>query len=285
MCNYYCLYLRHPGSAQAVIKHLRENALKEGVQFVLYPKLYEFPEVFKRHNFGNQYPNFLGVLYFKGDAAFFPDDLILPGVIVEHLYSQDIAAEEYFNDKVGSIMRGYRRPSSSVVRGSVVKRSRLSDDPDSYCRVCYSNPYEAGYYRRMDYLQKEEREIERLLADHRERVDRWKKDNSIAIVQKRADRERMLSAMRAIASRNATFRYGAYKRTHPGYFPTSKNNVYGKMFEEEMVAVRNSREFKYPMDLIDAFFANKPRKSQELKDRIAKFRRLSEDFNTWDKPK
>ena len=192
MCNYYCLYLRHPGSAQAVIKHLRENALKSGVQFILYPKLSNLPYVFKRASFGVSHPNFLGILQFKGDAGFFPDDLILPGVIVEHLYSQDKDAEEFFGESVTRFMRGYRRPAGP----SVIPAKQPRDSGSYAWRDHYRTIHERNYYSRLDFLNREESEIGSLLADHKERVKRWRQDNFTAIQRAEADRARIEIEMR-----------------------------------------------------------------------------------------
>ena len=280
MCNYYCLYLRHPGSSQAVIKHLRENALKHGVQFILYPKLNNLPDIFKLHSFGISHPNFLGILQFRGDAGFFPKELILPGVVVDHLYTQDKDAEEFFGDSVTRFMRGYRRPA-----GSSAIPAKQPRDYGSYAwRDQYRTIHERNYYSRLDFLNREESEIGRLLSEHRELVKRWRQDNFTAIQRAESDRARIEVDMRRIAAIRATPRYQAFKRAHPDYRVSKDNNVYECMFREEMARLRNEHPYKIPLDNIDRVFGSKPHKSAELKNRIELFKKLNDDFSTWSKP-
>lgn len=99
MCNFYAVYLRHPGNKDAYIKFLKENALNDGVYYIINPVYNEFPDVFKRNMFGLRYPNFLGILYYPGDAVSFPSRYGY-GVILDHIYTQEMEADVYFKNKL-----------------------------------------------------------------------------------------------------------------------------------------------------------------------------------------
>ena len=262
MCNYYCVYLKHPGSAQAYIKFLRENALKKGVQFVLYPKLHEFPKVFQDALFGAKYPNFLGILYYGSDSAFFPKEFRWPGIILDHLYTQQIEAEDWLARHIQKFLGMVREPERRV------RRRVDEEEKPLYPWSGAVTLSEENYLRQLDRYNREDYEIERLLADHNERVRIWQRDNSAAIRRARADKERLDSTMRHWIYPGVKAEYDRWVKAHPDKTSKEKNEFYGSLFETRLREARYHPQFKYPMDLVERVFASKPHKSPELKERI-----------------
>lgn len=270
MCNYYAIYLKHPGSAQAYIKFLRKNAMKLGVQFILYPKLHEFPKVFQDAQFGIKFNNFLGVLYYGGDAAFFPKDLEWPGVILDHLYTQQIEAEEYIAKKVLNFVRLQGR-NRNVSDGKPVQPVRRFRD-DLFERQHGRTLFEDQYYRRLDIFNRESVEIDRLLEDHNERVKNWRREHFDQIRIATLDKKRIDSVMREWVYPSVKRIYDEWLKNNPGKTSVQRNEMYGSIFETEMKKARYHPQFKHPLDLIDELFASKPHKSPELKERINRHR-------------
>lgn len=279
MCNYYAVYLRHPGSAQAYIKFLRENALKKGVQFVLYPKLHEFPKVFQDALFGAKYPHFLGVLYYGGDAAYFPKEFEWPGVILDHVYTQQIEAEDWMARHVQKFLRMVREPERSV--------RRRVEEPERpiYPWTGAVTITEGNYYRALDRFNRETDEINRLLADHRERVMIWRRQNVDAIRRATADRKRLDSTMRQWIYPGVKAEYDRWVKSNPGKTSKERNEFYASLFETRLREARYHPQFKYPMDLIEQLFASKPHKSPELKALIAEHERMGARLDEMEKEK
>ena len=279
MCNYYCVYLKHPGSAQAYIKFLRENALKKGVQFVLYPKLHEFPKVFQDALFGAKYRNFLGVLYYGGDAAFFPKEFEWPGVILDHLYTQQIEADDWLARHVQKFVGMVREPERRV------RRRVEKEDRPVYLWSGSLTASEENYYMALDRYNREDREIERLLADHNERVRIWRRDNAEAIGRACADKKRLESTMRHWIYPGVKAEYDRWVKAHPDKTSKEKNEFYASLFETRLREARYHPQFKYPMDLIERVFAGKPHKSPELKERIKEHKIWSRRLDEMEKEK
>lgn len=267
MCNYYCVYLRHPGSAQAYIKFLRENALKKGVQYVLYPKLFEFPKVFQDALFGAKHPNFLCILYYGGDAAYFPKEFEWPGLIIDHLYTQQIEAEDWMARHVQKFLHMVREPERRV------RRRVEEQERPIYPWTGAVTMTEENYYRELDRFNRETDEIDRLLADHKERVGIWRRQNIDAIRQANADRKRLDSTMRHWIYPGVQAEYDRWVKANPGKTPKDRREFYASLFETRLREARYHPQFKYPMDLIERLFASKPHKSPELKELIAEHER------------
>ena len=262
MCNYYAVYLKHPGSANAYIKFLRENALKKGVQYVLYPKLHEFPKVFQDALFGAKYPNFLGVLYYAGDFSSFRQEFEWPGIILDRLYTRQIEAEDWLARHVQKFVRMVRDPERRVKRRVEVV------DKLVYPWIGSVTASEEYYYKALDRYNREDREIERLLADHNERVMIWRRENAEAIHRARMDRERLESTMRHWIYPAVKAEFDKWVKANPGKTNREKDEYYGCLFETRLREARYHPQFKYPMDLVERVFAGKPHKSPELKERI-----------------
>lgn len=262
MCNYYAVYLKHPGSAQAYIKFLRENALKKGVQFILYPKLHEFPKVFQDSLFGAKYPNFLGILYFENDAAFFPKEFCWPGIILDHLYTKQIEAEEWLAKHIRNFLHMVIEPERRVRRRVEVEERPI------YPWSGAVTMSEENYYEALDRYNREDREIERLLADHNERVMIWRRENFEAIRRARLDKERLESAMKHWIYPGVKAEYDRWVKANPGRTSRERNEFYGSLFETRFREARYHPQFKYSMDLVERVFASKPHKSPQLKERI-----------------
>lgn len=269
MCNYYAVYLKHPGSAQAYVKFLRENALKKGVQYVLYPKLYEFPKVFQDALFGAKYPNFLCVLHYRGDAAFFPEDFKWPGVIIDHVYTQQIEAEEWLARHVQRFLHMSRNPERRVRRRVEEPERRV------YPWSGAVTASEDVYFKQLDRFNKESYELDRLIADHKERVRMWRRDNADVINKARADRDRLVSTMKDWVYRRVKVEYDRWVDAHPEKTNLEKREFYSSLFETRLREMRYHPQFKYPMDLVEKVFASKPHKSPELKERIKEHRKWS----------
>lgn len=267
MCNYYCVYLRHPGSAQAYIKFLRENALKKGVQYVLYPKLHEFPKVFQDALFGAKYPNFLGILYYGGDAGYFPKEFEWPGIILDHVYTQQLEAEEWLAKHIQKFLHMVREPERRV------RRRVEEQERPIYPWTGSVTMSEYNYYRELDRFNRETDEINRLLADHNERVRIWRRENVDAIRIATADRKRLDSTMREWIYPRVKAEYDRWVKANPGKLSKEKNEFYASLFETRLREARYHPQFKYPMDLIERLFASKPHKSPELKALIAEHER------------
>lgn len=279
MCNYYAVYLKHPGSAQAYIKFLRENALKKGVQFVLYPKLHEFPKVFQDALFGAKYPNFLGILYYGSDAQFFPKEFCWPGVILDRIYTQQIEAEDWLARHIQKFLGMVREPERRV------RRRFEQEEKPIYPWSGAVTASEENYYRALDRYNREDREIERLLADHNERVMIWRRENCDAIRRARADKERLDSTMRHWIYPGVKAEYDRWVKAHPDKTSKEKNEFYGSLFETRLREARYHPQFKYPMDLVERVFASKPHKSPELKERIKEHKIWSRRLEEMEKDK
>lgn len=280
MCNYYAVYLRNPRNAQAYISFLRKNALQKGVQYILYPKLHEFPKVFQDHQFGIKYPNFLGILYYGGDAAMFPSEFEWPGVILDHVYSQQLEAEDYVAKKVLNFVRMQAlRPNSSSSSSSPARPVRRFREEDIFRQPPGRTMFENNYYRMLDRFNKETFEIERLLADHKEVVDIWKREHSHELYIARLDRERIDGLMRHKVSFRVKRMYEEWKAKNPGKTRAQCNEYYASLFETELKKMRYDPDFKYPLDLIEKLYASKPHKSPELKQRIADHKKLGEEID------
>lgn len=271
MCNYYAIYLRNPGSARAYIDFLRKNALRYRVQFILYPKLNELPEIFQRNKFGIKYPNFLGILYYGGDAAFFPKEFEWPGVVLDHVYTQVLEAEDYFAKHVLRFCRMKKSDSAS----SAVKRPR----EDTFRQAIGRTAYESNYYRMLDRFNREEQEIGCLLDEHRERVLFWRRANADKLRVARLDKERIDSCMRRWVYPGVKRTYDEWVARNPGKTPAERNEFYSSLFETELRKARFHPQFKYPLDLIESLYASKPHKSPELKERIAEHKKLGEELD------
>lgn len=277
MCNYYAVYLANPRSAEAYISFLRKNALSKGVQYILYPKLSEFPKVFQDNLFGLKYDNFLCILYYGGDEAFFPKEFQWPGVILDHVYTQSTEAEDYVARKVLNFVRtGVNRPApaaSAAVAPRPVRRFREE-------RVFRQPPgrtnLESYYYRMLDRFNDEEYQINRLLADHKERVRQWQREHVSELRKARADKERIEAVMRERLTPICVRRYNEWKKNNPGKTSVENNEVYASICETVKKEARYWPEFKFPLDRIEQLYASKPHKSPELKQRIAEHKQLGE---------
>lgn len=281
MCNFYAVYLKHRGSAEAYSNFLRANGLKKGVQYFLYPKPYEFPKVFKDAEFGCKYRDcfFLGILYFESDAAFFPKEFEWPGIILDHVYTQQIEADEWLKRQQEKILQNVRESGRSVRPRVSVERRRI------YPWTGAVTMTEANYYRLLDSYNKEDKEIERLLADHSERVMIWRRENFDAIRRATADRKRLDSTMRQWIYPGVKAEYDRWVKANPDKTSREKNEFYGSLFETRLREARFHPQFKYPMDLVEQVFASKPHKSPELKERIKEHRLWASRLDEMEKEK
>ena len=135
------------------------------------------------------------------------------------------------------------------------------------------------FFRENDRWNREEDEINRLIADHKERVMIWKRQNFLEIGRARKDRERLESEMRHRIYPGVQGEYNRWVKANPGKTAKDRREFYASLFETRLREVRYHPDFKYPMDLVERVFAGKPHKSSELKERIKAHREHTERLN------
>lgn len=275
MSNFYAVYLKHPGSAQAYIKFLRENAYSKGIQYFLYPKLNELPKVFQNARFGINHPYFLGILYFGGDAALFPDEFNWPGIIMDHVYTQAIEADDWLARRVASVVTRQSDPVAAVRRR--VRREEEGDRP----YAIGSFAFEDLYLRETRRWQAEEDEINRLVADHKERVANWKRANSRAEFEARIARNRLEDEMFGRIFPQLQADHARWASEHPYKSSEEKREYFRSMRDSRMSAMKLTSEFRNKMAAIERKIVGKPHKSQELKDRIKAHREHGQKLEQW----
>lgn len=279
MCNFYAVYLRHPGSAEAYCNFCRANALTKGVHYFFYPKPYEFPRVFQEAEFGVKYRDchFLGVLYFGGDAAFFPKEYQWTGVILDHVYTQSLEANAWLQKRLAEI---YKRGSDPV---AVVQRRVRREEMGDFVRPGTGSVIatQEQYWRAQDRWNREDDEIKDLVADHKEQVDRWKRQNFIAIGRARKDRERLEKEIWHRVHPGVLVEYDRWVKANPSKTAAERREFLASLRETRFREMRYQPDFRHPMDLIEQVFAGKPHKSPELKERIKAHREEGERLNQW----
>lgn len=271
MCNYYAVYLRHRGSAEAYSNFLRKNALKKGVNFFLYPKTYEFPKVFQNANFGVKPPyHFLGILHFGGDAAFFPKEFEWAGVILDHVYTQSLEADAWLQKRLAEIVARVSDPVAVVQRR--VRREQEGDRPFPVSGFAFEDLYQRENRR----WNIEEDEIKRLVADHKERVANWKRANSRAEFEARIARDKLEDEMFDRIFPQLQADHARWVSEHPYKSSEEKREYFRCMRDSRMSAMKLTTEFRNRMAAIERKIVGKPHKSQELKDRIKAHREHGE---------
>lgn len=272
MSNFYAVYLKHPGSAQAYINFLRKNAYSKGIQYFLYPRLAELPQVFKDARFGINHPEcyFLGILYFGGDAALFPKEFNWPGLVMDHVYTQAIEADDWLARRVASVVTRQSDPVAAVKRR--VRREEEGDRP----YAIGSFAFEEVYLRESRRWDREEDEIKRLVADHKERVDKWKRENSRAEYEARLARNKLEDEMFFRILPRCEAEHDEWVKEHPYKSSEERTEHFRSLRDTRMNEIKLSNEYRNRMAVIERKIVGKPHKSQELKDRIKAHREHGE---------
>ena len=273
MSNYYCVYCPDSRHRAECVEYLKQNARRNNLLYKLYPNLAAMPEVFQRAKFGAEMYGFFAVCLYTSDAAAFEPFTCFHPEYAEwtYLYTQDKDAQQYF----GYVLRQ---------AGMVAHAQKRARGDDWYDRPHYFSMMEETYYKRLDWLNRERAELDRLYAEHRDRVASWRKANSDAIRRARLDLDRLNKQISELAVPRAIRIYEEYKKAHPGHRDTATVHVYADILENEKRKIREDPAYKVPLANIERVLAGKPRKSAEFKERRAKFMRLDADFDTWPHP-
>lgn len=174
--------------------------------------------------------------------------------------------------------------TSLAVNGMVAHAQRRARGDDWYDRPYFLSSDEENYYERLNWLNRERAELDRLYAEHRDRVGEWRRANADAIRTARLSLARMNKQITELAVSRAIRLYEEYKRTHPGHRDSGTVHVYADILESEKRKIREEPLFKVPLANVQRVLSGKPHKSAEFKERRAKFRRLDADFDTWPHP-